>query len=106
MDKSKKTIIIMVIILFISSIIVAIIIYDINKAKTEETEGINEYTQVEEIEVDTSIKEEVSPTKYYAIKHVIDQYYENMSKFNSNYNVIISGVVVEEDTVLESVDAM
>lgn len=106
MDKSKKTIIIMVIILFISSIIVAIIIYDINKAKTEETEGINEYTQVEEIEVDTSIKEEVSPTKYYAIKHVIDQYYENMSKFNSNYNVIISGVVVEEETELEREDAM
>ena len=87
----------MVIILAILGIIIAIILCNTNKGGEEETEIVNEYTQVEEIELDTSIKEEKSPTKYYAIKHVIDKYYEYIAKFNPNYNVIISGVVAKEE---------
>lgn len=106
MDKLKKIIIIMVIILAILSVIVAIILCNTNKGGEEDIETVNEYTQVEEIELDTSIKEEESPTKYYAIKHVIDKYYEYITKFNPNYNVIISGVVVKEETEIEREDAM
>lgn len=101
MDKLKKIILIIIILLIITLIVTYIVI---KKNQDNNNVGLEEhkYEKIDEIQPDESVEAVTSPAKYYSVKNIIDEYYEDISKLSPDYKVEITGIedesIIKEET--------
>ena len=112
MEKIKKYIIILLCIIII--IIFFMILINNKKNNSSSNLPFNDKERqdllVGEIKKEDYWQEETSFSHYYAIKNILDNYYNNMSKYKPDYLVQLKGVkdnnILKEETQKEKIDVM